>query len=156
MKGKLIILTFRVLVIINFYITSSFASTCVPVSVLIEYHVHSGALHSASIAKRHSISTTLPAHSIAVTKNAGLDNFVKYHVTSEDNNKLLLLLFNGWKMPININKCVFMNKETIFTCRGTMLLGISILFIAFYDALNISEECWRIDAKQCTGKTDMK
>ncbi|XP_052796818.1 protein sll1483-like [Mya arenaria] len=54
--------------------------------MLIEYHVHSGTLHSASIVKRHSITTTLPAHSIAVTTNdAGdiiLDNTAQ--ITDDD------------------------------------------------------------------------
>ncbi|WAQ97981.1 Y1735-like protein [Mya arenaria] len=51
-----------------------------------KYHVHSGTLHSASIVKRHSITTTLPAHSIAVTTNdAGdiiLDNTAQ--ITDDD------------------------------------------------------------------------
>ncbi|KAH3833419.1 transforming growth factor-beta-induced protein ig-h3-like [Dreissena polymorpha] len=40
--------------------------------LLVEYHVHSGTLHSDAIARRTSVTTTLPAHSIAIsTTQAG-------------------------------------------------------------------------------------
>jgi len=41
--------------------------------MLVEYHVHSGTMHARTLMKRHSVSTTLPAHDVNVTVTSSGD-----------------------------------------------------------------------------------
>ncbi|XP_045204877.1 transforming growth factor-beta-induced protein ig-h3-like [Mercenaria mercenaria] len=78
--------------------------------MLIEYHVHSGTMHAATLAKRHFVSTTLPAHNISVTTDAAgditLNNMAQVTLTDIEAENGVVHIINHVLMPMILQPIV--------------------------------------------------